>query len=306
MKKNSLQFLIIPIIFILTLLPTSFNTLRAATVGDVCSTRTDCNTGDCAGTRECYCPNVARRCARTNDAGQYCFEGEECFSGICKIDPLFRADVCGCLSDEDCEYEDQQCMDHLCTWVRDKWGGQTCSDNAECSSGECRSGVCTCTSNAECPISGQVCDGGRCLATTQTASCTSNDECTTGICVTSMHRCGCRSDTDCQEGSTCQGSICYVATGGEETPLEDISKLKRLPFETLPALVNFYIKGLLPFVGIWALIFFVFGGIIWLTSGGSPDKIKKAQQMMFWATVGIVFIFASYAIVSRIIPAVGG
>jgi hypothetical protein len=88
--------------------------------------------------------------------------------------------------------------------------------------------------------------------------------------------------------------------------LEDVSKLKKIPFETIPALINFYIKGLLPFVGIWALIFFVFGGIIWLTSGGNPDKIKKAQQMMVWATIGIVFIFASYAIVSRIIPAVGG
>lgn len=84
------------------------------------------------------------------------------------------------------------------------------------------------------------------------------------------------------------------------------SKLQKIPFETIPALVNFYIRGLLPFVGIWALIFFVFGGIIWLTSGGNPDKIKKAQQMMVWATIGIVFIFASYAIVSRIIPAVGG
>ena len=87
---------------------------------------------------------------------------------------------------------------------------------------------------------------------------------------------------------------------------ETKSKLQKIPFETIPALINFYIKGLLPFVGIWALIFFVFGGIIWLTSGGNPDKIKKAQQMMVWATIGIVFIFASYTIVSRIIPAVGG
>lgn len=84
------------------------------------------------------------------------------------------------------------------------------------------------------------------------------------------------------------------------------SKLQKIPFETIPALVNFYIRGALPFVGIWALIFFVFGGILWLTSAGNPDKIKKAQQMMLWATIGIIAIFASYALVSWIIPAVGG
>ncbi|MDP1891564.1 MAG: pilin [Gemmatimonadaceae bacterium] len=120
---------------------------------------------------------------------------------------------------------------------------------------------------------------------------------------------GCEAVGKCE----CEAGACRFAAGTAEE-LRDIgfenelvkSSLRRIPFETIPALVNFYIKGLLPFVGIWALIFFVFGGIIWLTSGGNPDKIKKAQQMMVWATIGIVFIFASYAIVSRIIPAVGG
>jgi hypothetical protein len=86
----------------------------------------------------------------------------------------------------------------------------------------------------------------------------------------------------------------------------DISKIKGLRFETVPALINFYMRGTLAIIGIWALLFFIYAGILWLTSGGSPDKIKKAQQIMVWATIGIIVIFASYAIVSQVITAVGG
>ena len=48
------------------------------------------------------------------------------------------------------------------------------------------------------------------------------------------------------------------------------------------------------------LVFFV-GGVMWITSGGNEDKIKKGSQAMVWATIGIVVIFSSYAIINLIL-----
>ena len=68
---------------------------------------------------------------------------------------------------------------------------------------------------------------------------------------------------------------------------------------------NKLIKGTLGVVGILAIIAFIWGGIEWMISGGSPDRIKKGKSMMIWAVWGLVVIFGSYAILNLIFTALG-
>jgi len=57
------------------------------------------------------------------------------------------------------------------------------------------------------------------------------------------------------------------------------------------------IKTILGIVGSVALAVFIYGGVLWLTSGGNETRIKKGKDVILWATLGLVIIFAAYAIV---------
>jgi hypothetical protein len=63
------------------------------------------------------------------------------------------------------------------------------------------------------------------------------------------------------------------------------------------------ISALLGIAGAVSLLMFVWGGFQWLISGGTPDRIKKGKDTLIWATIGLVVIFTSYAIVRALITA---
>lgn len=64
------------------------------------------------------------------------------------------------------------------------------------------------------------------------------------------------------------------------------------------------IQAGLGIAGSLALLFFIYGGFLWLTSGGSPDKIKKGRDVFLWSVVGLVIIFSSYIMVDFVIKAI--
>jgi len=74
---------------------------------------------------------------------------------------------------------------------------------------------------------------------------------------------------------------------------------------TVPTLISNIIKAVLGIVGAVALFMFVWGGFTWLTSGGNPDKIKTGKDVLVWATIGLLVIFASYTLVETIFKALG-
>jgi len=69
-------------------------------------------------------------------------------------------------------------------------------------------------------------------------------------------------------------------------------------------IIGFIIRALLGIVGSLALLMFIFGGFTWVVSGGNEEKIKKGKDMVIWATLGLVIIFASYSLVSFVISAI--
>src|SRR3989338_3590357 len=74
-----------------------------------------------------------------------------------------------------------------------------------------------------------------------------------------------------------------------------------------PKLIGRIIKASLGVVGSVALLMFIYGGFLWLTSAGSPDKITKGKNVIVWAVIGLVVIFLSYTMVDFVInKALGG
>ncbi len=66
------------------------------------------------------------------------------------------------------------------------------------------------------------------------------------------------------------------------------------------------VSVILGVVGAIALMFFVWGGVLMLISGGSPEKTKKGRDTLMWATLGLIIIFGSFGIVRAIFQAMGG
>lgn len=56
------------------------------------------------------------------------------------------------------------------------------------------------------------------------------------------------------------------------------------------------IKGILGLTGVIALAAFVAGGVIWMTSGGNAEKVKKGRDILVWAVIGLFIVFSSYSI----------
>lgn len=54
-----------------------------------------------------------------------------------------------------------------------------------------------------------------------------------------------------------------------------------------------------------ALLMFMYGGVMWLTSGGNAERVERGKKIFTWATIGLVIIFGAYAILSAIFGAIG-
>ena len=75
---------------------------------------------------------------------------------------------------------------------------------------------------------------------------------------------------------------------------------------SVPVLIGRVIQAALGISGSIALLMFVWGGFLWLTSGGKPDRIKSGQDTLLWSTIGIAVIFGAYAIVNFLITSASG
>lgn len=71
--------------------------------------------------------------------------------------------------------------------------------------------------------------------------------------------------------------------------------------KTPQQLIGRIINTALGLVGSLALLMFIYGGFMWMTAAGNDDRIKKGKETLTWATLGLIVIFSSYALVSYLI-----
>lgn len=65
-------------------------------------------------------------------------------------------------------------------------------------------------------------------------------------------------------------------------------------------------KWILGITGSLALLFFVYGGFLFLTSSGKEQQITKGKTILTQAAIGIIIIFGAYIGVSFLTTAIGG
>jgi hypothetical protein len=66
-------------------------------------------------------------------------------------------------------------------------------------------------------------------------------------------------------------------------------------------LINRIIKAVIGVTGSAALVIFIYGGFLWLTSMGDEKKVKDGTNAMKWATIGLFVIFSSYVLINFIL-----
>src|SRR3989344_354779 len=66
------------------------------------------------------------------------------------------------------------------------------------------------------------------------------------------------------------------------------------------------INAALGFVSIIALAVIIYGGYVWMTSGGIPQRIALAKKILISAVIGLIIILTSWAIVNFIINGMNG
>lgn len=74
--------------------------------------------------------------------------------------------------------------------------------------------------------------------------------------------------------------------------------------DTPQALIGKIINAVLGVVGSLALLMFVYGGLTWMTSSGSQEKVKKGRDIIVWSAIGLAVIFASYGLVRILLSSV--
>lgn len=68
-------------------------------------------------------------------------------------------------------------------------------------------------------------------------------------------------------------------------------------------LIGRLIKAVLSVVGSLTLLMFIYGGVLMLTSAGSPEKVKQGKQILVSSTIGLAIIFSSYIILRYVLSA---
>jgi hypothetical protein len=108
-------------------------------------------------------------------------------------------------------------------------------------------------------------------------------------------------------------------TGKEEvdygTPASEVAKeaveaqIQELPnflgTTDVNEVIGRIVRAIIGISGSFALAVFIYGGALWMFSGGNPERVKKGRSAMIYAAIGLVVIFLSYTLVSFILRALG-
>ncbi len=113
----------------------------------------------------------------------------------------------------------------------------------------------------------------------------------------------------------CKNGICAApeeSTNPEQQTYNAVEKaLSNLPSELNFAeaqndpylIVGGIIKVFLGIIGTFALLIFLYGGIMWMIAGGNEQAVVKAQKTLIWAALGLFVVFLSYTTVNYLINA---
>jgi len=92
----------------------------------------------------------------------------------------------------------------------------------------------------------------------------------------------------------CQGENCML--------IPDTAEYAGIATETsLRKFIQTWVNFFLGFLSLVAMVFLVYAGFLYVTAGGDDDQTGKAKNIILYTVIGIVVIFAAYAIVNTLI-----
>lgn len=95
------------------------------------------------------------------------------------------------------------------------------------------------------------------------------------------------------------------ATGSSDCPGGDATYCGNYKLNDFVSLAINVSKWILGIVGSLALVMFIYGGFLFLISGGSSDKISQANKIVVAAVIGLVIVLASFLIIKFVMGSMG-
>lgn len=77
-----------------------------------------------------------------------------------------------------------------------------------------------------------------------------------------------------------------------------------LPSQPIQTTVGKIINTALGLLGIVAVILIIYAGFLWMTAGGTEDRVKKAKDILTASVIGLIIILASYAIANFVVGSI--
>ena len=188
--------------------------------------------------------------------------------------------------------------------------GDPCTTNFNCNEGA--EEVCSRTELQE--IMGEP---GECIAGPSDGTCTRDEDCgTEAICQDGRCMSGsrddigdgdegddCSGDSGCQSGLRCVDDIC---TNVMRRDTSSVVFNNPLSANTIPELISTILSAVIGLIGVLAVAAFVYGGILYMTSGGSEEQSGKAKKVLIYAVMGLIVSILSYVIVNTVISVISG
>lgn len=121
------------------------------------------------------------------------------------------------------------------------------------------------------------------------------------LCVSQPDKCPayCIGPIKCTEGQYVDKSL-VVTTSPEGLKTMAIG-LNPAGFSSPYQVVGRFIKLAMQIIGLATLALFLYGGVLWMMSGGNSERRSKAVQVLVWTALGLVAITSSYLIINYII-----
>ena len=134
----------------------------------------------------------------------------------------------------------------------------------------------------------------------------------------------CDDDSDCSDDERCVSSGDGVTAGVCEDRETDDSDddnddetedsnggggagiSNPISYDTTIELISAILRAAIGLIGVLAVASFVYGGILYMTSGGSDEQSSKAKKVLGYAVMGLIVSILSYVIVSTVINIISG
>ena len=96
-------------------------------------------------------------------------------------------------------------------------------------------------------------------------------------------------------------AIALAQTAQPNLGLNEFGSQTQLGTKQLTATIASIINVAMGLLGMVVVVLILAGGFLWMTAGGSEEKISKAKGLIFGGVIGLAIILSAYAIAQFVV-----